>query len=89
MSRQLIVRHTTEYRYREPVRFGTHRMMFRPRDSHTLRLLNTKLTIDPKPERLRWTYDVFGNSVAHADFGNQMSNALRFDSKIRILHYDK
>lgn len=34
MRRHLIVRHTTEYHYAEPVSFGRHRMMFRPRDSH-------------------------------------------------------
>jgi transglutaminase-like putative cysteine protease len=63
-------------------------MMFRPRDSHTLRLLNTNLTIYPQPERIRWTYDVFGNSVAHAEFGNRTSNKLTFQSEIDILHYE-
>ena len=27
--------HTTVYRYRQPVTFGEHRVMFRPRDSTT------------------------------------------------------
>ena len=88
MSRHLTIRHRTEYSYREPVRFGVHRMMFRPRDSHTLRLLNTNLTIYPQPERIKWTYDVFGNSVAHAEFGNRTSNKLTFQSEIDILHYE-
>jgi transglutaminase-like putative cysteine protease len=88
MSDHLIIRHTTEYRYQDPVRFGTHRLMFRPRDSHTLRLLNTNLNINPAPVRIGWTYDVFGNSVAHADFGNQMSSTLSFYSEIGILHYE-
>ena len=34
--RLLTVRHVTTYRYSEPVRFGEHRMMFRPRESHDL-----------------------------------------------------
>lgn len=88
MARHLIVRHTTEYNYREPVRFGRHRMMFRPRDSHTLRLLDTNLQIFPKPERVRWMYDVFGNSIAYADFGDTQSDTLRFESEIGILHYE-
>lgn len=88
MARHLIVRHITEYRYREPVSFGRHRMMFRPRDSHTLRLLDTGLQIFPKPERVRWMYDVFGNSIAYADFGEQRSETLRFESEIGILHYE-
>jgi hypothetical protein len=33
------VHHSTVYRYAKPVRFGEHQLMFRPRDSHDLRLL--------------------------------------------------
>ena len=35
----LAVRHVTTYRYRQPVSFGEHRIMFRPRDSYDQRLL--------------------------------------------------
>jgi transglutaminase-like putative cysteine protease len=88
MRRHLNVRHTTEYHYSEPVAFGRHRMMFRPRDSHTLRLLSTSLTITPKPINIRWMYDVFGNSVSYAEFGDQRASSLRFESEISILHYE-
>jgi transglutaminase-like putative cysteine protease len=88
MRRHLIVRHTTEYQYSEPVAFGRHRMMFRPRDSHTLRLLSTSLIITPKPLDIRWMYDVFGNSVSYAEFGDQRASSLRFVSEISILHYE-
>jgi len=44
----LNVRHTTSYRYRRPVRFGEHRLMLRPRDSHDLRLIRTGLTCLPR-----------------------------------------
>ena len=30
----LTIRHVTTYRYRQPVAFGEHRLMFRPRDTH-------------------------------------------------------
>ena len=30
----LSVRHVTTYRYKRPVSFGEHRIMFRPRDSY-------------------------------------------------------
>src|SRR6476619_6646863 len=63
----LNVIHRTHYRYSEPVSFGPHRMMMRPRDSHDLRLLDTGLTISP-PAAVRWLHDVFGNSVAIAEF---------------------
>lgn len=88
MRRHLKVRHVSEYHYAEPVRFGRHRMMFRPRDSHSLRLLSTNLAITPTPERIRWIYDVFGNSVAFAEFGDQRADALTFVSEIEILHYE-
>jgi transglutaminase-like putative cysteine protease len=88
MRRHLTVTHTTEYEYSEPVAFGRHRMMFRPRDSHTLRLLSTSLTITPKPVTIRWMYDAFGNSVSYAEFGDQTSRSLRFVSEIGILHYE-
>ena len=47
----LTVRHVTTYRYRRPIAFGDHRMMFRPRDSYDQRLLDSRLRITPKPAR--------------------------------------
>ena len=41
----LTVTHTTVYRYRQPVRFGEHRLMFRPRDSHDLRLADSAMYV--------------------------------------------
>jgi transglutaminase-like putative cysteine protease len=64
----LTVRHLTVYRYSEPVELGEHRMMFRPRESHDLRLVSTRLTITPVPATLRWLHDVFDNSLAIATF---------------------
>lgn len=65
----LTVRHATTYRYARPVPFGEHRLMLRPRDSHDLRLVDAELTLSP-PANLRWVHDVFGNSVAYAQFAN-------------------
>jgi hypothetical protein len=45
--RVLSVRRRTTYRYAEPVELGEHRMMFRPRGSHDLRLIRTLLDITP------------------------------------------
>lgn len=63
----LAVSHTTRYRYATPVRLGPHRLMLRPRDSHDMRLLSAELTLSP-PGSLHWAYDVFGNSIATAEF---------------------
>ena len=69
--RLLSVRHVTVYRYADPVGFGEHRMMFRPRESHDLRLIEERLDIVPRPTRLRWLHDVFDNSVAVANFSGR------------------
>lgn len=55
--------HTTVYRYREPVEFGEHRVMFRPRDSHDLRVLATDLQVSPEAT-VRLIQDPHSNSVA-------------------------
>jgi transglutaminase-like putative cysteine protease len=83
--RLLTVRHVTTYRYSEPVRFGEHRMMFRPRESHDLRLVSTRLDILPRPSDLRWLHDVFDNSVAIATF-DEAASELCFDSTVTLEH---
>jgi transglutaminase-like putative cysteine protease len=85
--RLLTVRHVTTYRYSEPVRFGEHRMMFRPRESHDLRLVRTHLDIQPGPANLRWLHDVFDNSVAIATF-DEPASELRFDSIVTLEHIE-
>lgn len=76
------VRHVTTYNYANPVTLGPHRMMFRPRDSHDLRLVETALVIDPPPTSLRWMHDVFGNSVAIAAFDGVQATRLHVESRI-------
>lgn len=59
------IRHATTCRYARPVEFGDHRLMFRPRDSHDMRLLETGLEIVPSA-RIRWLHDVFVQTVPDA-----------------------
>ena len=82
---RLTVDHKTTYRYLNPVSFGDHRMMFRPRDSHDLRLLDATLSISPGAE-VRWFHDVFGNSVAVASFSD-MADTLTLQSRIVLERY--
>lgn len=82
----LNVRHRTTYQYRQPVTFGDHRLMSRPRDSHDLRLIDTTLTITPPASNLRWLHDVFGNSIAIASF-TESASELTFESAFRAEHY--
>jgi len=81
----LTVRHVTTYRYNQPVAFGEHRLMLRPRDSYDQKLLEACLTITPEPVGIRWVHDVFGNCVAVARFAGRASQ-LRFESVIRLDH---
>lgn len=83
----LTVNHTTVYRYRKPVLLGEHRMMFRPRESHDLRLIHSKLLISPQPAHLRWLHDPFDNSVAVATFSGPATE-LRFESNVTLEHFD-
>ena len=79
--------HRTRYQYAEPVTLGEYRLMFRPRDSHDLRLLATNLVIKPAAQ-VRWIYDPFGNSIAIAVFAEAPVKALEFVSTIQVEHYD-
>jgi transglutaminase-like putative cysteine protease len=81
----LTIRHLTVYRYRQPVAFGEHRMMLRPREGHDQRLLDAKLVIKPEPADFRWVHDVFGNSVGIAQFADR-ARELRFESIVHIDH---
>ncbi len=59
---RLSIRHETRYEYERPVSFGQHRMLVRPRDGHSLRLIEASLELSP-PGATRWTYDALGNCV--------------------------
>ncbi|TPG52014.1 transglutaminase family protein [Sphingomonas glacialis] len=81
----LSLSHVTQYTYRQPVAFGEHRIMVRPRESYDQHLVEATLDIDPPPSDLRWLQDVFGNSVAIATF-KKRAKSLTIDSKVRVRH---
>jgi transglutaminase-like putative cysteine protease len=81
----LTVQNVTTYRYKLPVAFGEHRMMFRPRDSQDQRLLSHRLVITPEPAFLEWRHDVFGNCITVARFVGRAA-MLRFESTLQIAH---
>jgi transglutaminase-like putative cysteine protease len=62
-------------------------MMFRPRESHDLKLLSISLSITPDPARLRWLHDVFDNSIAIAEF-NGPTSQLHFESIVSLEHLE-
>lgn len=79
------VRHVTEYRYRRPVGFGEHRIMFRPRDSFDQRLIDAQLLVTPEPVSTQWIHDVFGNCVALLRF-EEKAETLRFETRMQVEH---
>jgi transglutaminase-like putative cysteine protease len=81
----LTIRHVTTYRYRQPVVFGEHRMMLRPRDSSDQRVLEASLEISPEPKSLRFVHDAFGNHLGIARFSGR-SNVLSFESTVSLEH---
>ena len=64
MSLFFDITHTTHYRYARAVTLGEHRVMFRPRDSHDLRVLATDMQVTPTPLDVRLIQDSYSNSVA-------------------------
>lgn len=81
----LRVRHITTYAYKRLVGFGEHRVLFRPRDSYDQRLLMADIEVSPKPSRMHWIHDVFGNCVAIVNF-DQRAKELRFETNIALDH---
>ena len=63
----LRIHHRTTYRYRQPVSFGPHRLLLRPRETRDVRLVSSELTVTPHAT-VSWAYDVPGNSAATATF---------------------
>jgi len=63
----LNIEHSTNYRYAQPVKFGTHKLMIRPIEGYDVQIRKSELLISV-PHRIRWQHDIFGNSIAMVDF---------------------
>lgn len=81
----LTIRHLTTYRYRQPVAFGEHRMMLRPRDGAQQRVIESRLVIDPEPVSLEFIQDGFGNHIGIARFSGR-ARALSIESWVSVEH---
>ncbi|TDU69314.1 transglutaminase-like putative cysteine protease [Prosthecobacter fusiformis] len=64
--RRYYIEHRTVYRYAEPVNFGLHRLVLRPREGHDITVVKHELTVQPEA-KLFWLTDLFGNSIALAE----------------------
>lgn len=85
--RRLQIDHLTEYQFGSAVTLLPHRLLLRPRESHSLRISSSTLVISPTP-LLRWQRDALDNSLAVATFAAP-SAVLRIASQVIIEHYDE
>jgi transglutaminase-like putative cysteine protease len=80
------IRHRTTYNYGQPVSFGQHKIMMRPREGHDVHIESSILEITPA-HTIRWMRDVNGNSLAKIDF-TQRAAQLSFYSELVLQQYD-
>jgi transglutaminase-like putative cysteine protease len=78
------IMHRTSYRYRRPVFLGPHRLQLRPRESRSLRIVSSEITVTPFGP-LSWAYDVFGNAIATVSF-SQPTDTLVVESNVTVDH---
>lgn len=81
MKRIRIIHHT-EYHYSEPVRFGTHYALMRPREGHEVRIVGGRVDIEPRAT-VRWLRDVYDNALAVITF-DEPGRALRLHSEVDV-----
>jgi len=84
--KRIRIRHSTSYRYSEPVTLGPHKLMIRPRAGHDIQLECSSLLIEPA-STVKWQRDIYGNSVAMVSFPEPASELL-IASEVVIAHYD-
>jgi transglutaminase-like putative cysteine protease len=67
MMKRIKIIHETEYRYNQPVTFGPHRLMMRPREGHDVHIARGCLDVEPTAT-IRWLRDIYSNSIAILTF---------------------
>ena len=80
--KRIRINHTTEYHYNQPVTFGPHRALMRPREGHDVHIESGRLDIEPKAT-VRWLRDLDANSVAIITF-SEPAATLRVCSEVHV-----
>ena len=84
--KRIRINHTTEYHYNQPVTFGPHRALMRPREGHDVHIESGRLDIEPKAT-VRWLRDLDANSVAIIAF-SEPAATLRVCSEVDVDLFD-
>lgn len=82
MPKRVRITHETQYFYNQPVSFGPHRAMMRPREGHDLQIVGARVEVEPQAV-IRWLRDIEGNSVAVLAFDCQ-SDHLRVFAEVDV-----
>jgi transglutaminase-like putative cysteine protease len=83
--KRIRITHATEYLYRQPVTFGPHRALVRPREGHDLHIERSRLEVEPAAD-VRWHRDIYGNSIAVLNFHGP-ADRLRLLSEVDVALY--
>ena len=86
MIKRIRITHETTYYYRELVTFGPHHALVRPREGHDVRIVSSRLEIDPAA-KVHWLRDIYGNSIATINF-SEPADRLRVLSEVDVDLYD-
>ena len=78
--------HKTEYFYNQPVKFGPHRAMMRPREGHDAHIARARVKVEPKAD-VSWLRDTYDNSIAILTF-EAASSRLSIESEVDVDLYD-
>lgn len=81
MKRVRII-HDTAYHYNQPVSFGPHRAMMRPREGHDVHIVRGRVEVEPAAT-IRWLRDIYSNSIAILTFA-EPSPKLRVLSDLEV-----
>ena len=84
--KRIRITHKTEYNYSQPVKFGTHRALMRPREGHDVHIEKGSVEIEPKAS-IRWLRDLHANSVAIINF-EAPAKKLSIFSEVDVDLYD-
>lgn len=85
--KKIRITHETQYNYNQPVTFGLHRALMRPREGHDVHIDRGRLVIEPKAS-VRWVRDLDANSVAKITF-TEPAEKLRILSEVDVDLYDE
>ncbi len=80
--KRIRITHETSYHYHQPVTFGPHRALMRPREGHDVRILGSRVEFQPAAD-VRWLRDIYGNSVAVLSFA-EPARQLRLFSEVDV-----